>query len=316
VNDKICAVVVTYNRSQLLKECLLALQNQSQPLHKIIVINNASTDETILMLKNNFPNVLTINLEENQGASGGFHEGIKAAYKGGYDWIWVMDDDAEPFNDTLKTLIEYSEKNNAKALCPLIIGENEMVQSYHHKRFNFLGREVTVLKNTTHDTNSLISEDANGFVGPLIHRDIVKKIGFPIKNFFIIGEDNEYTLRISRAFKLFLCRQAKIRHKDKNYSFQKVLPKEQRWKLYFGIRNRIIISKIHLNIFQVFFLTVWITLSIFRPSNFKNDLRKIRLKGLKDGLKIIFSSKKLHNFINTHSNQKRYVPAKFAPPSF
>ena len=44
--DKVIAVVVTYNRQQLLSECIDALRNQTRKLDKILVVNNCSTDNT------------------------------------------------------------------------------------------------------------------------------------------------------------------------------------------------------------------------------------------------------------------------------
>ena len=44
--NQIVAVVVTYNRKQLLLECLTAILSQSMPVHKLIIIDNASTDGT------------------------------------------------------------------------------------------------------------------------------------------------------------------------------------------------------------------------------------------------------------------------------
>jgi glycosyltransferase involved in cell wall biosynthesis len=48
---RVCAVVVTYNRPALLRECLLALQEQTRTVDEILVVDNASTDDTRAMLK-------------------------------------------------------------------------------------------------------------------------------------------------------------------------------------------------------------------------------------------------------------------------
>ena len=50
---KVAAIVVTYNRKQLLKECLNAILNQTAEVERIIVINNASTDGTEDLFKKN-----------------------------------------------------------------------------------------------------------------------------------------------------------------------------------------------------------------------------------------------------------------------
>lgn len=88
---KVAAVVVTYNRKELLRECLQALLNQTRPLDEIIVVDNASTDGTDQMIPEEFPQITHVRLPENIGGAGGFHEGMKLAYEKGHDWIWVMD---------------------------------------------------------------------------------------------------------------------------------------------------------------------------------------------------------------------------------
>jgi len=89
--EKAIAVVVTYNRLHLLKECITALRNQTQKPDAILVINNGSTDDTGKWLLSQ-PDLLVIS-QGNTGSGGGFETGIQWAYKNGYSWIWCMDDD-------------------------------------------------------------------------------------------------------------------------------------------------------------------------------------------------------------------------------
>src|SRR5690554_1438069 len=108
---KVCAVVVTYNRIELLKECIEALLNQSVTLNKLIVIDNNSSDGTKEYLgeiantnKELFEIIL---LPINLGGAGGFYEGIKAACEYKPDWIWIMDDDTEPEKNCLLKLMNF-----------------------------------------------------------------------------------------------------------------------------------------------------------------------------------------------------------------
>jgi GT2 family glycosyltransferase len=78
---KIAAVIATYNRKKLLRECLQALLSQTRQLDEIIVVDGNSTDGTNLMMESEFPHVTYIRLNKNIGASGHFHEGMKLAYK-------------------------------------------------------------------------------------------------------------------------------------------------------------------------------------------------------------------------------------------
>jgi rhamnopyranosyl-N-acetylglucosaminyl-diphospho-decaprenol beta-1,3/1,4-galactofuranosyltransferase len=104
----IAAVVVTFNRRALLVECVDALLPQTVPLDQIFIIDNASTDgtEELVRLKGfaDHARITYIRMQKNSGGSGGFYEGMRIAFEKNYDWIWVMDDDAEPEVNALETL--------------------------------------------------------------------------------------------------------------------------------------------------------------------------------------------------------------------
>ena len=88
---KVTAVVVTYNRVNLLQRVVKALESQTIELYKIFVVNNGSTDGTKEWLDSQTN--LTVIHQDNVGGSGGFYRGIKEASKEETDWIWCMDDD-------------------------------------------------------------------------------------------------------------------------------------------------------------------------------------------------------------------------------
>ena len=82
---KVNCVIVTYNRLALLKECLAAIEKQTYPIHKVIVIDNCSTDGTKEYLKAYAvrPQFQVIRTEQNIGGAGGFSLGVKTSVLGG-----------------------------------------------------------------------------------------------------------------------------------------------------------------------------------------------------------------------------------------
>ena len=100
---KVNCVIVTYNRLALLKECLAAIEKQTYPIHKVIVIDNCSTDGTEEYLKAYAvrPQFQIIRTEQNIGGAGGFSLGVKTSVLGGGDYTWMMDDDTIPSQSTL-----------------------------------------------------------------------------------------------------------------------------------------------------------------------------------------------------------------------
>ena len=101
---KVNCVVVTYNRLALLRECLAAIEKQTYPIHKVIVIDNCSTDGTEDFLKAYAvrPQFQVIRTEQNIGGAGGFSLGVKTSALGGGDYTWMMDDDTIPSPEALE----------------------------------------------------------------------------------------------------------------------------------------------------------------------------------------------------------------------
>ena len=100
---RIAAVVVTYNRLQLLQECITSLKDQLRPADEIVIINNGSTDGTADWLASQ--NNITVITQQNAGSSGGQYTGVKYAIDKNYDWVWCMDDDTIPIADALEAFV-------------------------------------------------------------------------------------------------------------------------------------------------------------------------------------------------------------------
>ncbi|WP_051209290.1 glycosyltransferase family 2 protein [Thermus antranikianii] len=235
--DRVCAVIVTYNRKELLRECLQAVLSQTRPPDHVLVVDNASTDGTREMLKEEFPQVEVLALPENQGGAGGFHEGMKRAYEAGYDWIWVMDDDAFPRADALALLLERA--GEAKVLVPLLQSSEGHRYGAGYWKGGYKADNLEAL------THTPLRVEIFAFVGPLFHREVVKRVGFPRKEFFIWFDDVEYALRIRKqGIKVLLVPGSVVVHDNlgrrKKVSFlgrSKLRVDAPAWKLYYGVRN-------------------------------------------------------------------------------
>ena len=91
---KVVASVLTRNRRDLLRRAIAGVIEQTRAVDEVIVVDNQSSDGTLEMLADDFPEVHVVALAENRGATGGFYEAIKAAHMAGADWVWLLDDDS------------------------------------------------------------------------------------------------------------------------------------------------------------------------------------------------------------------------------
>lgn len=210
-----CAVVVTYNRLDMLRQCIAALETQNAPCD-ILVIDNASSDGTQEWLAAKH-DIINIRMNENTGGAGGFNKGMWEAAARGYDYIWLMDDDTIPKTDALEKLLQADSVLKGKygwlSSVPLwkdgkvcIINKQKIYASYY-KDIQFLRHG---LLRAVHAT----------FVGLFVRRETVLKAGLPIKEFFIWGDDIEYTRRISVRMKLpcYVAGQSIVTHAMKENS--------------------------------------------------------------------------------------------------
>lgn len=116
MNSKTAAVVVTYNRKDLLEKCIDRLRQQKNAACDIIIVDNASTDGTADMIKCQYsvPEVIYMNTGANLGGAGGFQYGVKQAVLLGYEYVWIMDDDTLPQETALYELFEADRELNGK----------------------------------------------------------------------------------------------------------------------------------------------------------------------------------------------------------
>ena len=198
MSEKVCAVIVTYNRKDLLRECLNAVLSQTRPPDHVLVVDNASTDGTPEMLKAEFPQVEVLRLPENQGSSGGFHEGMKRVYEAGYDWIWLMDDDGYPLLDTLEKLLAFPSEEILFRGCVVVAKENPSLLAFDYPSGGPKPINSVAELNRLYGVQGFVEGFVNPYNGVLINRRVVQAIGLPKKEFFIWGDEVEYFWRAKK----------------------------------------------------------------------------------------------------------------------
>lgn len=240
----VAAIVVTYNRKVLLKECLDSLLGQTVLVDAIVIVDNASTDGTAEFLRElgylENPIIDYLLLPTNTGGAGGFHDGMKRGYDRGFDWLWLMDDDVIVLKDTFGKLLKYIKKfsdSMTVLLCDIIDSDEHLSKT----------EEIE-------DIIYEVDERYGNFVGYAIPCQIISKIGLPRKDFFIYYDDIEYSYRIIKNNgKLIKVKNSKVVHRDwqhmnnkevieffgKKYSY----PNNPKWKIYYLIRNNIILNR-------------------------------------------------------------------------
>lgn len=213
MNKKIAAIVVTYNRKVLLEECITALVKAKENSNlDIILIDNASTDGTEEMIKEKFCAVTEyVNTGSNLGGAGGFNFGIKyAMQKNIYDYCWIMDDDTIVQSDTLSVLLRKADvlNNDFSFLSSVALWKDGTLCNMNVQKVS-----SKTVDNYEQLKDGLAYIEYASFVSLFINTEAIKKVGYPIKDFFIYGDDMEYTMRLNTYKNGFLVGESQVIHK-------------------------------------------------------------------------------------------------------
>ncbi|WP_162247396.1 glycosyltransferase [Rhodanobacter sp. Root627] len=242
----IWAVVVTFNRKELLRSCVESLLAQSRKPDRILIVDNASTDGTLDMLITSGlleHEVEHLPLSENGGGAGGFSAGLQHSIRKGAHWIWMMDDDASPYPTALEELMEIAVDTTNVYGSLAVNGEDTSWTT------TLLGENPRIVDKLTNVPEQSRVQSLP-FLGFLIHRDLVNKIGLPDAGYFIAADDIEYCMRAERAgAEIIIAGKSRIEHpKSERYiarvpGRKLICLKLPPWKRYYDTRNRLLIAR-------------------------------------------------------------------------
>lgn len=254
--SRVCAVIVTFNRSALLLKTIDAVLNQSYPITQLVIVDNCSTDNTQQLLvesgflngslsdggqsKNFLPSgleVLCFRSSENLGGSYGFHVALKLARGLTNEYIWMMDDDVAPDKDCLEVLLSQID-DHAGVCIPNRYGNGFEDSAKTNYDLEHLSKYCLPNKKDIVEVGQIsqpfIYVRDMPFEGPLLRSELIDEVGLPNKDLFIIFDDTEYATRLTKVTKIKFVPMAKM---------YRMLPmaKESNgplnWKNYYALRN-------------------------------------------------------------------------------
>lgn len=311
--ETIVAVVVTYNRKNLLLKCLESLSHQTRPIDGLILVDNASTDgtpdlllqtgvlNTLPLEHSSFPQefssqpsimggipTIVIRMNENTGGAGGFHEGVKRAYQEGADWIWIMDDDIEANASCLEGLLSFSDIS--RCIHPRKYFNNRVEHDWEGYYDMRTGKRIFQANPSFKKGFAFCTINTGCFEGMLVHRSIIDAIGYPDKRFFIGMDDSIFGFMAHFHTPVLYLRDPFV---TKRIDDPQVNTPISDRTLYYGMRNSFLLQEAFNRLVpkyrwtRAFFLGLKFfdySLNILQSRKQKISGFKALLKGLKDGL--------------------------------
>lgn len=191
------ALIVTYQRPELLRGTIEAVLGQEYPPSSVVVVNNGQDAETRQVL-DDFPLLDIVQSVHNMGPAGAFDVGIHRAMSYQPLWIWLLQDDLLPYPNALAQLVAHGTALLDRK--PGLVGC--WIRGIDGAARNcgalWRGRKVNNIP-LPPESGPDYRVDLQAFQGSLLSHSAVKSAGTPRADYFIMLEELEYCLRLQEA---------------------------------------------------------------------------------------------------------------------
>ena len=305
---KVSVVTPNYNGAKFLEKYFKSLNDDSEFIGEVIIVDNGSTDSSLDYIKNNsfdFPIVLIEN-DENLGFAPAVNQGIS---KSRYDYIFSLNNDTEIEKGSIRSMLDLIQDENVFSV------QAKMLQSDNRQLIDDAGDEYNLLawtkkcgENRNSDDFSEVSEIFSSCAGAALYKKaVLEELGSFDDNFFAYMEDVDLAVRSQiNGYRNLLCPDAVVYHIGSATSGSrynefkvKIAARNNVWTVY---KNLPVILKIINFIFL--FLGFFIKYVFFSRKGFGS----VYLDGVKEGLN---TRSKLEKVKFKKSNLKNYFRLEY-----
>lgn len=224
----VCVLVLNWNGWQDTVKCIDSLKSLAYPNYEIVVLDNASTNDSVARIREAHPDILLIETGANLGFAGGNNIGIRYALERGADYIWLLNNDTIVSPDALTAMIEVAEsdpKIGAVGSVLYYMNQTEKIQAWGGGRVNLI---------TGRSRHLLAPGDLHYITGAsmLLRREALEQVGLLDESFFMYWEDADLSLRLRReGWKLAVAEGARVLHKESASAGKKSLLQDELYSM-------------------------------------------------------------------------------------
>ncbi len=240
----IAIIIVTWNKEEYVVRLLHQLKRIAYPAEKIVtvLVDNNSSDNTVEVVASSFPEIRLIKNKENLGGAGGFNTGMRWVFENDQkiEFIWLLDNDVEVENDTLRHLVSLMQSHNDTAVCGskiIDIGNKETVieaGSYIDYKLGGIIRNKPDNENYFYN-HDVFEVDYVAACSLLVRTPLVRKLGMMKEKLFIYWDDMEWCARFKKAgYRVMASNTSIVYHPSWN---ERTLDNSSIWRYYYRTRN-------------------------------------------------------------------------------
>jgi GT2 family glycosyltransferase len=209
---KVVIVVLNWNGWRDALACLRTLQRQDYENFDIVIVDNASTDDSVNEITNAMPGILLLQSGGNLGFGGGCNVGIRHALQSGADYVWLINSDATVSGDALSEMVLAAEHDKTLGLVGAVIFDadrKDEVQLWG-------GGTVQLWTGASHHLRSPGRLDFISGASALLRCSALKEVGlFDSKTYFMYWEDTDLSFRLRTAgWKIGVAENARVWHRE------------------------------------------------------------------------------------------------------
>lgn len=219
-------ILVNWNGWRDTLECLQSLEKLDYLNHRVLVVDNGSTDDSLVRLRSGNAGAELIENGENLGFAKACNVGIRKALAEGAEFVWRLDNDTVVEPDCLRALVERATQGGRIGA----VGSVLYYMDHPNSVQAWAGGYINLWLGRSRHFTAPISENRLDFINGasmLVRREALDEVGLLDERYFVYFEDADFSIRLRRAgWRLAVAEKSLIWHKESSSMVKRSLRQE------------------------------------------------------------------------------------------